>query len=324
MTNKQIIYIPGRNPKPEIHIYRQVILKILVEGVRRVDADVAKALQDNPEQFHLVGWNWNYYHDIKDIGQDIPWVEKLINTYGPSKGDVRNIHSIRAWLKRFLMVTADMMPLLISLLPREVRDTTKDISRYFENTDEIGSEVRELLKQMLRPMFNNNDDILLIGHSLGSVIAYDTLWEMTHMEGIKNKLDFMTIGSPLGMHYMRRRLLGMKNGQKHTYPENIRNWINLAAEGDIAALNRNLNHCFHPMIKHGLVNKIHDYYKGTYNFYTGKKGYSPHHIYGYMVNPVLGSVIANWWENIPNEAWQVELGFRENLIKEFATINEQA
>ena len=61
---------------------------------------------------------------------------------------------------------------------------------------------------MLRGMLAEGDRILLNGHSMGSIIAYDSLWELWHGEGNQSKVDlYLTLGSPLGMHYVRRRLL---------------------------------------------------------------------------------------------------------------------
>jgi hypothetical protein len=139
--------------------------------------------------------------------------------------------------------------------------------------------------------------VLLVGHSLGAVIAYDTLWELSHQEGLKGKVDFLTLGSPLGMHYIQRRLLGMNKHGEKSYPEMIRRWINLSAEGDVAALNRNLNESFHAMLELGLADSIEDHSHGIYNFFRSDAGLNCHRSYGYMVNPAVGSIIADWWKN---------------------------
>jgi len=212
MTTKQIIFVPRKNPNPEEAVHRQLLWRTLVEGIRRSDSAVASTLRDNDAQFHLVNWNELYYHSRQDITKDIPWVDALINKHDPTEQDIRDANSWNVWLSRALLNMGDDIPLLIPLLPEVVRNTADEISRYFNNTDCVGSEVRNLLKETLRPMLENQDDVLLIGHSLGSVIAYDTLWELARQEGVKGKVDFLTLGSPLGMHYMKHRLLGM-NGQ---------------------------------------------------------------------------------------------------------------
>jgi hypothetical protein len=295
MTTKQIIYVPGKNPKPEAAQHRELLWRTLVEGVRRADRTVAGTLQPSYPQFHLVSWNYLYYHVYKDITKDIPWIDALINKHGPTEQDMRDARSWNIWLSRFMLTLADHVPLLIRMLPEEVRGTAREIDRYFNNTDDVARRIRDLLKQTLRPMLERQDEVLLIGHSLGSVIAYDSLWELSCQEGIKGKVDFLTLGSPMGMHYIQRRLLGMNGQDEKSYPGLIRHWINFSAEGDVAALNQKFNECFDTMLKLGLVASIEDHCQGIYNFFRSDAGLNCHRSYGYMVNPAVGSIIADWW-----------------------------
>ena len=74
----------------------------------------------------------------------------------------------------------------------------------------IGREVRLMLKNELADAWADGDDVLLIGHSLGSVIAYDTLWDLSHEEPEAGVVDlFMTLGSPLATRFIRHRLRGV-------------------------------------------------------------------------------------------------------------------
>ena len=296
MTTKQIIYVPGKNPKPEPALHRELLWRTLVEGVRRADSAVAGTLQADYAQFHLVSWNYLYYHVYKNNTKDIPWIDALINKHGPTQQDIREAHSWNIWLSHLLLTLGDHIPLLIRLLPEKVRSTANEISRYFNNTDAVASKIRGLLKQTLRPMLEQQDDVLVIGHSFGSVIAYDTLWELTHQEGLTGKVDFLTLGSPMGMHYIRRRLLGMNNHEKKSYPAMVRRWINLSAEGDVTALNQNLKETFHPMLELGLVESIEDHCHGIYNYFRSDAGLNSHRSYGYLVSPAVGSIIADWWK----------------------------
>ena len=296
MTTKQIIFVPGKNPKPEPALHRALLWRTLVEGVRRADSAVAETLQAGNPQFHLVGWNHLYYRVHKDITSDIPWIDALINKHGPTEQDIQDAHSWNIWLSRLMLTLADHIPLLIRMLPEEMRSTAHEIDRYFNNTDDVARQIRDLLKQTLRPMLEQQDDVLLIGHSLGSVIAYDTLWELSRQEGLKGKVDFLTLGSPMGMHYIQRRLLGMNGSVEKSYPGLIRHWVNLAAEGDVTALNQKLSESFHAMLKLGLVESIEDHCHGIYNFFRSDEGLNSHRSYGYLVNPAVGSIIADWWK----------------------------
>ena len=297
MTTKQIIYVSGKNPKPEAALHRELLWRTLVEGVRRADSAVADTLQASYPQFHLVSWNYLDYHVYKDITKDIPWIDALINKHGPTEQDIRDAHSWNIWLSRLLLTLADHIPLLIRMLPEEMRSTAHEIDRYFNNTDDVARKIRDLLKQTLRPMLEQQDNVLLIGHSLGSVIAYDTLWELSRQEGITGKVDFLTLGSPMGLHYVQRRLLGINGQGEKNYPDLIRHWMNLSAEGDVTALNQNFSESFHPMLELGLVESIEDHCHGIYNFFRSDAGLNCHRSYGYMVSPAVGSIIADWWKH---------------------------
>lgn len=297
MKVKQIVYVPGKNPKPEAVLHRELLWRTLVEGVRRADGAVAETLRASYPQFRLVSWNYLYYHQYKDITRDIPWIDTLINKHAPTEQDIRDAHSWNIWLSRVLLTLADHIPLLIRMLPEEVRSTAHEIDRYFNNSDGVALEIHGLLKQTLHPMLERQDDVLLIGHSLGSVIAYDTLWELTHQDGLTGKIDFLTLGSPMGLHYIRRRLLGMDHGGGRSYPGLIRRWINFSAGGDVTALNQNLSESFYPMLEQGLVGSIEDHCHGIYNFFRSDAGLNCHRSYGYMVNPAVGSIIADWWRH---------------------------
>jgi hypothetical protein len=297
MTTKHIIYVPGKNPKPQATQHRELLWKALSEGVRRADRSIAASLQSHYSQFHLVGWNHLFYHTYKDITPDIPWIDALINKHGPTEQDIQEASSWHKRLDRTLFNLADHLPFIIPLLPKDVNSAATEMNRYFDNVDNIASDIRKLLKQTLRPLIEKNEPILLIGHSLGSVIAYDTLWELSYQEGLHGKVDFLTIGSPLGMHYVRRRLMGMKENGKKSYPKLIRHWINLSSEGDVIALERNFHDSFKEMIKQGLVKSIEDHSHGIYNYFRSDEGLNCHRSYGYLVNPAVGSIIAEWWKN---------------------------
>ncbi len=296
MTSKHLIFVPGKNPKPRAAQHRELLWRTLIEGVRRADSSVADTLQPHQEQFHLVSWNYLYYHGYKDITREIPWIDALINKHGPTKQDIEEANSWNIRISCFILNLADHIPALIRFLPEEVRSTDQEIKHYFTNGDNVAADIRKLSKHVLRPLLQKQEPILLIAHSLGSVIAYDALWELTHQEGLHGKVDFLTIGSPLGMHYIQRHLMGMNKRGRKSYPGMIAHWINLSAEGDLAALNRNFHDSFKAMREQGLVESIEDHCQGIYNFFRTNEGLNRHRSYGYLVNPAVGSIIADWWK----------------------------
>jgi len=51
------------------------------------------------------------------------------------------------------------------------------------------------------------------------------------------------------------------------------------------------------MLKQGLVKSIEDHSHGIYNYFRSDEGLNCHRSYGYLVNPAVGSIIADWWKH---------------------------
>jgi hypothetical protein len=105
----------------------------------------------------------------------------------------------------------------------------KQVHRYVSETT-----VRRSAQEALMTAITS-DTHVIIGHSLGSIVAYEVLCERTDL-----KVDtLITIGSPLGLPALLSRLLppADKGGK---WPGQIRHWVNIADSADIVALARNL------------------------------------------------------------------------------------
>ena len=297
MNNRRIIFVPGKNPKPPPAQHSELLWRTLLEGVRRADPDCFEALSQHADQFQLAAWTFLYYEQTKDISRDLPWIDALINLHCASKEDIQEAHNWSRKLNGLFILLADLFPYIIQLLPKRVTMTISETHRYFHNGDNIACSIRELLKKQLRTAFSNNEKVLLIGHSLGSVIAYDTLWELSHLEHLKGNIDmFLTIGSPLGLKYTQNRLMGHQRKGKKKYPTNIKRWVNISSQGDLVALDKPLSESFKEMHELDIIDSIEDHCEGIYNFFHNEEGLNVHRSYGYLVNPAVGKVIADWWK----------------------------
>lgn len=297
MNQRHIIFTPGKNPKPLAEQHKKLLWRTLLEGVRRAEPEVAIDLDQHTDCFQLIAWNHIYYQEYKDISSELEWIDVLIHQHGPTALDIREADAWHRKLDRLLYTIVDHAPCLLHLTSEALQSAARETARYFHNDNNIACEIRGLLKRQLRPMLSDHGKILLIGHSLGSVIAYDTLWELSHLEHLPGKVDlFLTIGSPLGMNYVQRRLMGHDQTGKKKYPVNIHRWVNVSSVGDITALDRVFADDFAPMLEQGLLDSIEDHCNGIYNFYRNSDGLNCHRSYGYLVNPAVGEVIADWWQ----------------------------
>ena len=293
----RIIFVPGKNPKPPVEEHRQQLLRCLRRGVERADPAVAQEIEADSQAFRLIAWNPLYYRSYKPLDEDLPWIDMLLKQVGPTQADVQEALSFRRRFAWVLYTAADLFHFLIPLLPDPVvKNTIQETARYFRNEDGIGGQVRELLKEPLRAMLAEGNRVLIIGHSLGSVIAYDTLWELTHIEKNPGRVDFLTLGSPLGMRFTQKRLLGAHERGAQRYPHNIRHWINMTAQGDLTALDPTLRDDYQAMLQLGVVESITDVDGGIFNYFHNDQGLNVHRSYGYLANPRLGEVIAKWWK----------------------------
>ncbi len=299
MAQRHIVYIPGKNPKPPAEEHQKYIWRALIEGVRRAEPDLVDDLSAHQDAFNFIGWNFIYYQEQDTMTRHLPWIDAQLNKHGPTEQDIEETKTWHHKLNHFIYSIVDHFPIILKLLRGELRSTAEETSRYFDNQGGIASDVREQLKEVLRPLLDGEDDrVLLIGHSLGTVISYDALWALSQLEHLPGKVDtFISMGSPLGMKYVKRRLLGSNRIGKQKYPDNIRHWINVAAEGDVTALDRRFAEDFGEMVELGNVESIEDHCDGIYNYFREKNGLNNHRSYGYLVNPIVGKTIADWWKN---------------------------
>ncbi|MER7119648.1 hypothetical protein ACFQL8_26780 [Streptomyces goshikiensis] len=113
---------------------------------------------------------------------------------------------------------------------------------------------------------------VLIAHSLGSVVAYETLHAHPDLE----VEVLVTVGSPLGLPAVMRRLEPEPREGRGTRPKRIRRWMNIADHGDFVAIPPKLGNAFpvdvHETVDIGLLD--------------------PHTLGSYLANGVLAAGIA--------------------------------
>lgn len=294
--NLRIIFVPGKNPKPRPDQHREQLWRCLVRGVERADPELAVELGRHPGMLELASWNYLYYRQYKSLDRDLPWIEHLLLRDGATDAEREQTHSVRVRLGRLMYWVADWFPMLIRFAPDPaVKATVAETRRYFENTRNIASQIRQVLKDQIKAAWSENRKILLIGHSMGSIISYDSLWELGREEGYQGKIDlFLTIGCPLGMRFVQHRLVDAKIEDETRYPNNIRRWINISSMGDLTALDPYLAGDYEDMVNRGLVENIRDEHRDVYNYFVDGKGLNVHRSYGYLVNEKVGAAIAAW------------------------------
>ncbi|MEZ9647529.1 hypothetical protein AB4307_16045, partial [Vibrio sp. 10N.261.52.C2] len=176
-----------------------------------------------------------------------------------------------------------------------------DMAHYWNEDTYFGSDVRHRLMVELKEALDNQDDVMIVSHSLGSMISYDVLWKLSHYGeyrhdyGADKKVNLLlTLGSPLGDENVKDRLKGSRLKDEKKYPLNIQQWINISAEDDFISHDSKIRNDFKDMLKLDLIpggmKDIHPVY--NLNIRNGKS--NPHASIGYLINPKFIKVLDEW------------------------------
>ena len=129
----------------------------------------------------------------------------------------------------------------------------------------------EVHAKVLGAVINNitADTQVVIGHSLGSVVAYEALCCKS-----ENVISFLSLGSPLGIRNLifakltpRPNAAGMG-----AWPGHVRHWTNIADRGDVVALQKQLAPLFGDKVKDVLVNNGSNAHHGERYLTTREAG----------------------------------------------------
>jgi hypothetical protein len=148
------------------------------------------------------------------------------------------------------------------------------VSRYLTD-DTIRTYAQDQVLQWIGP-----DTRLVIGHSLGSVVAYEAIhraYEAGHLP-TDQTLTLITLGSPLGLQgvvYNRLR------PQPPHVPPAVNRWENFAANDDLVAAQLDLTSYFPPAPESSVT-------PVTHIVDTGAK---PHQIEHYLTKPTAGRIV---------------------------------
>ncbi len=155
------------------------------------------------------------------------------------------------------------------------------------------NELRKRLADVLKK--HRRKKIMLIAHSMGTIIAYDVL---SHTAMDVTVDTFITIGSPLGLPLIMKKIfdergIPFKKGVKTPVPENIsKQWLNFSDLSDPVAMNYNLADDYGVNSRGvGPIDFIVE------NDYVYNKKRNHHKLYGYLRAKEVSEAIGNFIEN---------------------------
>ncbi|MEW6533996.1 MAG: alpha/beta hydrolase [Candidatus Auribacterota bacterium] len=174
----------------------------------------------------------------------------------------------------------------------------RDLAFYYDNGRKIKSRsgelelARKVLQDELKKALleNKDNDIMLIAHSMGTIISYDVLRDLgqsTEKIGISH---FITIGSPLGLPHVKGKII-----QERKYDPSVRTpsivtnkWINFSDKKDPVAVDIHLRDDY-AQNDNG-IQVIDDVILNDYQKPSDNKN-NHHKSYGYLRAPELSESI---------------------------------
>lgn len=187
----------------------------------------------------------------------------------------------------------------------------KDLAYYYDDERTLSDGgTRRRARDVLQGRFISalrkraGDDIMVVAHSMGTIIAYDGLRTANQSEDQTDRVPvrhFVTIGSPLGLPHVKDRITEERDYDGRNGRERARNvrtptlvtrtWVNFADKRDPVALDVNLSDDFHEnssgiRVRDDLVsNTYRDPYRGKPNH---------HKSYGYLRTPEFSRHVASF------------------------------
>lgn len=296
---KVIIAIHGLGNKPDEALLREWWLNAVHEGLDRI----GKSRRKIP--FEMVYWADISYPDPQDPAEKHPGNPRYLKEpYAMSHAELPSHRPGRLYLAtlQFIETHLDKLFLRKNMSETFPKASSKMMEHYFTELDTYYTEecsslqnedcsAKAAIQARLQDMFDRYADheILLLSHSMGSIIAFDVLCSPSTKISINT---FISMGSPLGLPPIVARNFQAQKVQfpelkRPTAPESIwPHWYNISDCRDTVALDHTLRDDYGPNRK-GL--RAADLL--VTNDYQINGHANPHKSYGYLRTPEVARMI---------------------------------
>lgn len=305
---RSLLFVHGRDFKPDRDTLLEISLAAIRSGIERDYLDCLPA-------FDGVHCDIAYFGDLNNellTAHRKPYDANLDN--GDRRNALQALREIRE-RKRFGIRQYDRLPgksavpefiadfiypvlAMFGLAMPIINRLSRDFAEYLRGESDYSGQVRERVRTSLCNMLDRDDHVMLLTHGMGSVVAYDVLWELSHDAEFQErygtrKIDmWVTLGSPLGDARIRKKLAGAAQKPLAPYPTNVISWHNVSAEDDYTCHDKTLADDFKKMMSQRLVSAVTDYRVFNHAVRYGRS--NPHSSVGYYIHPRVSKLIADW------------------------------
>jgi hypothetical protein len=169
-------------------------------------------------------------------------------------------------------------------VPNDIIEQHLSDVAYYIGNDDMRQAVLGIVRKALNDATNPGDSVVVLGHSLGSVVAYDLLAQRDDVVKQLNVSLFVTAGCPLGLKVVKKRVIGFSGDGLPRVPAVVPNraggWLNAFDPKDIVALIHPLAPEFAPSGPGQIVDEQTNNPSG------------PHAIIDYLADPDVAAPIA--------------------------------
>jgi hypothetical protein len=283
---KVIICIHGRANKPAPKTLEDWWRKSIDEGLNK---NLGIGLGDVPVKLA-------YYSDVfydkpqKVKDMDEPYLEAKTT---PQPYHRRIMDRIRGafgnWADNPLDWLEENSAMFSKLAKKVLRKVMTDLGAYYGN-----AEKRSQTQQSLIALIDDHrdDEILLISHSMGTIVAYDVLRQLGRspdFAGITVE-HFVTMGAPLGLTAVKGNIVQDHNERLRTPSCVSRTWVNFSDPQDFVCIDSHLRDEYDEnsrRIKVSDVMVCNEYVDGNGNP-------NEHKSYGYLRTPEVSDLVSRF------------------------------
>jgi hypothetical protein len=283
LGKKIIIGIHGMNNKPEPDILREWWKAAIDEGITR------HCVGRKPKvRFELVYWSDLLYPEPADPAElDDPYVPAEGSGPLPRCGlSARKVAAARARGGVGKVLSKVFKAPLARGAFRDAMQTRMPDLHSYRHDDSLRKAVQERLMKRLRAARRWRRPVMLIAHSMGSIIAYDVLRDAGVTMPRLRVSHFVTVGSPLGL----AEFDGVVEGPL-CIPDCVERWSNFADPKDPIARWDAFPSKDYQTNSQGVTISDHLVING-YVSPSGKA--NAHKIYGYLRTPEMSELIAGF------------------------------
>jgi len=230
-----VIGTHGLFNKPEPEILKDGWQKAIIEGLKK-NQDV-NAEDINFEMLYWADLMYNTYDDEAKLYKEAK--KDSLKEYKENW-----IDSARAFTQSVVDTPLEYMKSAFDidlLINGVLKIMYEDLYRYYQEKDK-----KKEVRQRFIDTFTTHKDkkIIFVAHSMGSIVAYESLLKLSELEPSIQIEHFITIGSPLGLPHVKYNIY--EEFKKTVTPENVKKWSNFSDKRDLVALDTHIRDDYGP------------------------------------------------------------------------------